>query len=198
MATYPPQRALTGSTDLVHGMAGYGWVVTEAKSWRLGASVGQQAKASVVGEHATEAFALNKLADELHELYQESSGDAKDAWRTCENMIRALLRELLPKPAVRTCSWCDITDEQNFQDGYGNLTDVRVITAASEEGFADIERFMCNGHLITVTALLRGMGFKDHRHGGINFLEDDHCPGFDHMEACPTPAKDDDDDRYHR
>lgn len=87
-----------------------------------------------------------------------------------------------PPRAVLHCSYCDRTS---------HLTDVRVVIAEAEEGFADIMRLVCENHLDSMTKGLRNLGFRDHRHGGINFLEDPYCPGFNDMALCPTPETDD-------
>lgn len=84
----------------------------------------------------------------------------------------------------RRCSRCGVTENDAEWE---MLFDVRVITADGEEGFADVVQLLCNDHLIEVTEALVALGFKDHRHGGANFLEDNHCPGAERMNACPTP-----------
>lgn len=87
------------------------------------------------------------------------------------------------------CSWCGITETQNRQDGFGPLTDITVTTARGEEGYAEEVRYACNEHLIKQTQLLVALGYGSHRHGGINFLETDLCPGYLNMSDCPTPEE---------
>lgn len=89
--------------------------------------------------------------------------------------------EELPPPR---CSRCGISQDDE-PDGF--LSDVRVITADGEEGHADVTQLLCGADLDAVLATLTEAGFKDHRHGGINFLEDRECPGWG---KCPTPNED--------
>jgi hypothetical protein len=92
-----------------------------------------------------------------------------------------------PPPPVHKCMLCDVTDENDW------LTDITVMTAYGEEGFAEEKRYVCEEHVEDVTSELIKMGFGSHRHGGINFLEDSSCPGYEKMELCPTPESDDED-----
>lgn len=92
--------------------------------------------------------------------------------------------EELELPPLR-CSRCGVTEDDE-PDGF--LSDVRVMTADGEEGQADVTMLLCGRDLEEVLPVLRGLGFKDHRHGGINFLEDTECPGW---EKCPTPNPED-------
>lgn len=85
-------------------------------------------------------------------------------------------------PPEPVCSICGDPDG-------GILTDVRVIIADGEEGYADITQLLCEEHLILMQDELPKLGFRDHRHGGINFLEDPNCPGTTgSMHDCPTPT----------
>jgi hypothetical protein len=84
------------------------------------------------------------------------------------------------------CSVCGMTESES---GWGMFVDVRVVVAEGEEGFADITQLLCDEHLETVTKALMNLGFKDHRHGGVNYLEDSTCPGENEMDACPTPTE---------
>lgn len=99
-----------------------------------------------------------------------------------EGYYDALVPVEEPEPALPHCSYCDRTNQ---------LTDVRVIIAESEEGWADERRLVCENHIDSMTAGLRRLGFRSHRHGGINYLEDDDCPGCDNKAACPTPEPED-------
>ena len=76
------------------------------------------------------------------------------------------------------------------EDDY--LTSVQVVTAQGEEGFADITHLFCQLCLVEVTTTLTELGFKDHRHGGVNFLEDMDCPGWN---GCVTPNGGEEDER---
>jgi hypothetical protein len=87
----------------------------------------------------------------------------------------------------RSCVTCGATDLENQIAGYGPLTDVHIIMAEGEEGYANERRFVCNDHLIMMSLIFNGLGFSSHRHGGINNLEDVLCPGFRNMDDCPTP-----------
>jgi hypothetical protein len=89
--------------------------------------------------------------------------------------------EEVPGLCEPVCSRCG---KPRSEDAHGILTDVQVVTADGEEGFADVTQLLCNEDLEEVLGGLRALGFKDHRHGGINYLEDDDCPGWG---KCPTP-----------
>jgi hypothetical protein len=104
--------------------------------------------------------------------------------------LLAVIGRAFAVPPDHECHFCGMTDTENEDNGFGPLTDVRVIIANGEEGFADITRWVCNDHLISVTEDLRRSGFSEHRHGGINFLEDMDCPGSRNMDDCPSPAPD--------
>jgi len=89
--------------------------------------------------------------------------------------------ECVPDP--RYCSRCGISEEDE-QDNL--LTDFTVECADGEEGFASITQLICGDCLPKMMADLQAIGFKDHRHGGINYLEDEDCPGYG---LCPTPSE---------
>lgn len=97
------------------------------------------------------------------------------------------IEDYFKPPPENFCSWCGITDHDNREDGFGPCTDISVMTANGEEGFAHEVRWACQEHLCEVTVALVGLGFGSHRHGGINFLEDYRCPGLSHRNDCPTP-----------
>ena len=80
-----------------------------------------------------------------------------------------------------TCSLCGLPESE---DEHGFLTDLDVTIAQSEEGFSSIRMYLCstNNHLNFMTTKLMELGFKDHHHGGINYLEDEDCP--DGYENC--------------
>jgi hypothetical protein len=99
--------------------------------------------------------------------------------------------EPLPEPPPLHCSWCGRTDPENRREGYGGLTDIRVIVAEAEEGQADVMRLACYEHLEVVAQQLGAIGFFSHRHGGINYLEPMACPGYLDMKNCPTPDPED-------
>lgn len=90
----------------------------------------------------------------------------------------------LPIP-IHSCIRCDNNDE------FERLVDITVITSVGEEGHAEVTRYVCDDHLVDILELLVDLGFSDHRHGGINFLEDSECPGYADMHKCPTPAPED-------
>lgn len=95
----------------------------------------------------------------------------------------ALLRE---RVSGRRCSVCGRPDEDTDELEWPGFIDVRVITADGEEGFADITQLLCAEHFTEVQAALLALGFRDHRHGSTNFLEDMDCPGWG---KCPTPTE---------
>lgn len=84
------------------------------------------------------------------------------------------------------CSRCGIS-EQDEPNNY--LTDCTVIIADDEEGFAYITQYFCGVCLCKLQLELTRIGFKDHRHGGINYLEDLECIGASHSEFCPMPSE---------
>lgn len=90
-----------------------------------------------------------------------------------------------PPPPPRRCHWCERTEDDNLADGYGPLVDITVVTAEGEEGYAFERRLACHEHLESITEELVGLGFGNHRHGGINFLEDPRCYGV--ASRCPAP-----------
>lgn len=81
------------------------------------------------------------------------------------------------------CSKCGKTEEEN---SWGRMIDIRVITSEGEEGFADITMYLCDECFTPIQEGLMALGFKDHRHGSTDFLEDMECPGWG---KCPTPTK---------
>jgi hypothetical protein len=97
-----------------------------------------------------------------------------------------LMAESVVEPLEDRCSVCDLTGSQT---GWGILVSVRVVVAEGEEGFADITQLLCDDHFETVQEDLIRLGFQDHRHGGINYLEDETCPGSVHMDECSTPTE---------
>lgn len=70
--------------------------------------------------------------------------------------------------------------------GY-SFTDVTVTIALHEEGYAHVEKFVCDRDLAEVQEDLVEAGFVLHAHGGINYLEPPDCPGYGDMVLCPTP-----------
>ena len=108
--------------------------------------------------------------------------ERKERIRRLESEILSLKRE--PEPE-RVCSHCGVNESLTE---YGNLTEVRVIMAQGEEGFADIIQLLCEDGLEAIQMELLKLGFKDHRHGGVDFLEDVDCPGFEDMDKCKTPT----------
>jgi hypothetical protein len=113
--------------------------------------------------------------------------------KTPENLakLEAVLEKHFAVPPDNACHWCGKTDTENDDEGYGPCVDITVRTADGEEGYAQVTRYACNDHLIEITGKLMALGFGEHRHGGINFLEPQDCPGYERMADCPTPASDD-------
>lgn len=89
---------------------------------------------------------------------------------------------------MRTCVVCDVTEQD------ADLTDIRVIVAYGEEGQAMITRYVCDTHLDEYCDIFVGMGFCDHDHGGINFLEDTNCDGTENPNSCPLTAREQEED----
>lgn len=89
------------------------------------------------------------------------------------------------------CSICGVNESETT--GWTGLIDVRVAMAWGEEGAADITMLLCSDHFPHIRASLLILGFGDHRHGGINFLEATWCPGAN-GGVCPTPQEDEDGD----
>lgn len=112
----------------------------------------------------------------------EGNGAMLEAYST-EQLERELYRRKQVKLPEPVCSKCHITLIDS-EDEY--LCDVRVIVADGEEGHADITQWLCAPCLEQRLYSLRNLGFVDHRHGGINFLEAQDCA----MEgSCTTPTK---------
>lgn len=116
-----------------------------------------------------------------------ASGFADDEF----GALKDILEEANAEPPPNVCHWCDKTDDDNYDDGYGPLVDIRVIIADREEGNADVLRWSCQEHMEKASQALCAIGFADHRHGGINFLEPQDCPGYTNYGSCPTPATED-------
>lgn len=99
--------------------------------------------------------------------------------------LRAEGYKVTPPPPPRIPNKC-VTCGMSEDDDY--LIAIRVLTNPGEEGHADETRYFCDEHLIAALAILAALGFKNHRHGGINFLEDQECPGRDRSADCPSPT----------
>lgn len=72
-----------------------------------------------------------------------------------------------------------------------SLVEVSVITAEGEEGFAYVTQLLCDEEncLPRVLGALHDLGFVNHHHGSIDFLEDPKCcNGRNTYEDCPTPT----------
>jgi hypothetical protein len=84
------------------------------------------------------------------------------------------------------CSKCGKSEE----DSDWGLIDISVITADGEEGFAYVTQLVCDDCFKPLQESLIKLGFVDHRHGGINFLEDETCcNGKNAYDNCPTPSE---------
>ncbi len=89
---------------------------------------------------------------------------------------KGLTYKRVPDPLPqRRCSICG-KDEDDTD--WQHLIDLRVIAADGEEGFADVTMLLCGaaGCYWTIVGEIKNLGFVDHRHGGINYLEDPDCP----------------------
>lgn len=107
-----------------------------------------------------------------------------ESWKV---IARAAAELAIPDEPERRCSVCGMVESAT---DFESLVDVRVVVANGEEGFADITQLLCDDHLPGILDGLVALGFVDHRHGGINFLEDPSCPGYrGGREACPTPSE---------
>lgn len=122
------------------------------------------------GEHRQE-FLVERLA------VAEMTIDPELAIRELRR-LGYIIKDPLPPPPVQRCLYCGNTDD---------LIDVTVEVAHGEEGYARVERYVCDGDLVMLTAQLIDLGFGTHAHGGICFLEVTKCPGFTDMDQCPTP-----------
>ena len=92
--------------------------------------------------------------------------------------------EVPPPPPEIRCSKCECLESDA---DWGSLFPIEVITNAGEEGHADVIQLLCNDCFTEVVHGLIELGFKDHRHGGANFLEDIDCCE-NPYENCPTPS----------
>lgn len=105
-----------------------------------------------------------------------------------------LLREAAklepPSPPEPVCSRCGMPE---FESEWGRLLDVRVVVAEGEEGFADLTQLLCDKHAGEAIDALRRLGFRDHRHGGTNLLEDRACPGAQGRECDDLHTEADED-----
>lgn len=126
------------------------------------------------------------IADKLGIPALDAAAIPRETWLRIAEHARLLA---IPDEPERVCSVCGVPESSTEFD---HLTDIRVIAAAGEEGFADITQLLCDEHLTLIAYALVRLGFKDHRHGGANFLEDPDCPGASRFDDCPTPLYDDD------
>lgn len=83
---------------------------------------------------------------------------------------------------MRYCSQCGISEDDDY-DNY--LVDFTLTVADGEEGFAQVTQFICGNCHDKMAEALIALGFKDHRHGGINFLEAKDCGGW---SKCQNPS----------
>lgn len=97
-----------------------------------------------------------------------------------------LLNDRFPvDPPPRKCSKCGRTENE-----VEYLIDITVTTADGEEGFAQVTQLLCENDYEHVLDTVIALGFVDHHHGGINFLEDlKCCGGKNAYENCPTPSE---------
>jgi hypothetical protein len=77
----------------------------------------------------------------------------------------------IPDPMI--CSRCKSDGVNTLSQSFVDFT---VTCAQGEEGYASIRQWICDDCLPAMQDALIALGFKDHHHGGINFLEDENCP----------------------
>jgi hypothetical protein len=104
------------------------------------------------------------------------------------------IKEPLPKPEPNRCFVCGITDDYDAPDDdiADLLVPIQVIVSEGEEGQANELRYFCYFHFTLVTEPLIKLGFGSHRHGGINFLEDESCGGYYECDVDQDAAADED------
>lgn len=106
-------------------------------------------------------------------------GELEQRIRRCRDNLDQLLA-MTPDPAD-ACSVCGTTEDMH-------LVPITVTVAPGEEGYAQITMLLCDQHLSIKMLQLLNLGFMDHNHGGIDYLEDLNCPGRINMNDCPTPT----------
>jgi len=105
----------------------------------------------------------------------------------------------LPKTVTKitgvTCDGCGKTEngDQNSRWDFHIPYDwiqIRVDAGEEyEEGYQRINQIFCEDCAIAKLEALMALGFKSHRHGSTNLLEDENCPGYNDMALCPTPEE---------
>lgn len=88
-----------------------------------------------------------------------------------------------PGPPPNYCSKCGMDEEESL---WGKLIDITVETSRGEEGHATVEMLLCDMCYPEVNEAVMKLGFVNHHHGGIDFLEDGTCEGG--YANCPTPT----------
>lgn len=92
-----------------------------------------------------------------------------------------------PPPPPNRCYQCGYTEDDSFREYGMPLTDAKVVVAYGEEGYSNIEKWVCGAHLAWLQDEFRRLGFVSHHHGSTTLLEDPSCPGYETYGACPTP-----------
>lgn len=100
--------------------------------------------------------------------------------------LRAAGWEVIPIPPPAPPNRCMKCGAEEDPLGY-RFTDVTVTIADGQEGYAHVEKFVCERDLEEVQDDLVEAGFVLHAHGGINYLEPTECIGYSDPPLCPTP-----------
>jgi hypothetical protein len=121
---------------------------------------------------------LDKQIKELDEQIEEA-----------QKLVRSLKSKKInaERDAARKCHWCGKSDDDNYDDGYGGLVDFHLEVSVGEEGYSNIVRYACQEHLVWLADEFNKLGFYNHYHGSTTFIEALDCPGYNDMDACPTP-----------
>ena len=84
----------------------------------------------------------------------------------------------------RYCSRCGKNEEDTE---WQKLFEIHVEVEPGEEGFAHVIQLLCDTCGPDMVGALRSLGFIDHHHGGINYLESE-CVA-DAYNNCPINPK---------
>lgn len=92
------------------------------------------------------------------------------------------------QPPPPACSICGATEADTEQDDFEwpGLIDIEVTTAVGEEGYAAVTQLYCARCWGPAIEVIKSLGFRNHHHGSIDYLEDEECPGWG---RCPTPTE---------
>lgn len=112
---------------------------------------------------------------------------------TCGKTFVAAEMDLHEHPVIPEQVWmaqvkCESCGISMLDEPDNYMCDIRVVIAQGEEGFADVKLNVCGACLMDYQKALLLLGFRDHRHGGINFLDDTSCPdGYENCERTVEP-----------